>query len=66
MKIIIFSTGCPQCRVLEAKLKQKGIEYEVVNDIAIMTEKGYMSVPVLEVDDVSMTFKQAVDWVNKQ
>jgi glutaredoxin len=66
MKIIIFSTGCPQCRVLEAKLKQKGIEYEVVNDIAIMTEKGYMSVPVLEVDDVSMTFKRAVDWVNKQ
>lgn len=66
MKIILFSTHCPKCNVLEKKLKQKNISYEEVNDIDIMKEKGYLTVPVLEVDDISMDFKTACDWVNSQ
>lgn len=50
--------------MLEKKLKQKNISYEEVNDIEIMKEKGYLSVPILEVDDVSMDFKTASDWIN--
>ena len=64
MKIILFSTKCPRCVVLEKKLQQKNITYEEVNDVDIMEEKGYLSVPVLEVDGVSMNFKEASDWVN--
>lgn len=30
-----------------------------------MKEKGYLSVPVLEVDGVNMDFKTASDWINK-
>jgi hypothetical protein len=52
--------------VLEKKLKQKNILYEEVNDINTMKEKGYLSVPILEIDGVSMDFKQAVDWINTQ
>ena len=66
MKIILFSTKCPRCVVLEKKLKQKGIDYEEVNDVDIMKEKGYLSVPVLEVDGTSMDFKTANDWINSQ
>lgn len=66
MKVILYSTHCPRCNVLEKKLKQKNIPYEEVNDIAIMEEKGYLSVPVLEVDDVSMDFRTANDWINTQ
>jgi len=29
-----------------------------------MEQKGYLSVPVLEVDGKSMDFKEAVDWIN--
>lgn len=50
--------------MLEKKLKQKNILYEEVNDIEIMKEKGYLSVPILEVDDVNMDFKTASDWIN--
>ena len=64
MKIILYSTHCPKCNVLEKKLKEKNIIYEEVNDIEIMKEKGYMSVPVLEVDGVNMDFKTANDWIN--
>lgn len=50
--------------MLEKKLKQKNISYEEVNDIEIMKEKGYLSVPILEVNGVSMDFKTASDWIN--
>lgn len=64
MKIVLFSTKCPKCCVLEKKLQQKNISYEEVNDIDIMREKGYLSVPVLEVDGTRMDFKTANDWIN--
>lgn len=64
MQIILYSTKCPKCSVLEKKLRQKNISYEEVNDVEIMKEKGYLTVPVLEVDGISMDFKQSVDWVN--
>ncbi len=64
MQIILYSTHCPKCNVLEKKLKQKNIPYEEINDIEIMKEKGYLTVPVLEVDGTSMDFKTASDWIN--
>ena len=64
MTVTLYSTGCPRCNVLKKKLQQKKIEYVEINDVSIMEEKGYLSVPVLEVDDTSMDFKEAVDWVN--
>lgn len=64
MAVVLYSTHCPKCNVLKKKLKQKNISYEEVNDIEIMKEKGYLSVPVLEIDSVSMDFKEASDWIN--
>ena len=64
MKIVLFSTKCPKCCVLEKKLQQKNISYEEINDTDIMREKGYLTVPVLEVDGTSMDFKTANDWIN--
>ena len=64
MKITLFSTHCPKCNVLEKKLQQKNISYEEVNDVEIMKEKGYLTVPILEVDCMIMDFKTAVDWIN--
>ncbi len=64
MKVTLFSTHCPKCCVLEKKLKQKNISYEEVNDIEIMKEKGYLTVPVLEVDGISMNFKEAFNYVD--
>lgn len=62
--ITLYSTGCPRCNVLKQKLDNKKIEYTVVNDVDIMTEKGISTVPVLEVDGQLLQFKEAVDWVN--
>lgn len=63
MAVILYSTHCPKCNVLEKKLKQKNISYEEVNDIEIMKKKGYLSAPILEIDDVNMDFKTAFNYV---
>lgn len=64
MNVVLYSTGCPKCKILEAKLKTKNIEYSEITDSNTMLEMGLMSVPVLKVDGERMQFKQAVDWVN--
>lgn len=63
-KIIFHSSHCPRCKVLEAKLKQKGIKYEENNDIQVMLDKGLEMAPALEVDGKMMDFTEAVNWIN--
>ena len=64
MGVVLFSTHCPRCNVLEEKLQQIEVDYDEVNDTSIIEQKGYLNVPVLEVDGKSMDFKEAVDWIN--
>ena len=66
MEVTLYTTFCPKCRVLETKLKQKGIEYKEITDVDIMTEKGFMSVPMLEVDNFVMNFTEANNWINER
>ena len=64
MKVILYSTHCPRCNVLESKLKAKNIAYEEINDEDIMVNKGFLTIPILEVEDKVMDFKTANDWIN--
>ena len=64
--ITLYSTHCPRCRVLETKLTQKNIEFNVVTDVNKMESLGIQSVPILEVNDKLLNFTDAVAWVNKQ
>ena len=64
MQVILYSTGCPKCKVLITKLDSKNINYNVVSDINVIVSKGINTVPVLEVDNNLMDFKTAIDWVN--
>jgi glutaredoxin len=65
-KIVLWSTHCPRCKVLETKLKQKNIEYEEINDVEQMKARGFTEVPKLEVNGVVYDFKGAVDWINRE
>lgn len=61
-KIILYSTHCPKCNILEKKLKEKGISYTEVNDVDEMLGKGFTEVPMLAVNDRIMRFNEAVKW----
>ena len=54
MSVVLYSTHCPRCVVLEKKLKGKAIDYIEINDEGEMRRKGYLDLPVLEVDNVAM------------
>ena len=65
MKITLYTTHCPQCSILEKKLQQKNVSYEIIEDVTIMRKMGMLSVPNLVIDDgAPLNFKQAVEWVN--
>ena len=63
---ILYSTNCPKCKVLETKLKNKNIEFEICNDIDLMLSKGIQQAPYLEIDNELMDFSNAIKWVNKK
>lgn len=65
-KVILWSTHCPRCKVLEQKLKQKGIEYEENTDIELMQAQGFTEAPQLEVDEKIYNFKEAITWIGEQ
>ena len=64
--IIMYSTHCPKCLILEKKLNEAGIDYNVCEDEALMEEKGFDFMPVLEVDGQIMNYGEAVKWVNER
>lgn len=66
MKVILYSTGCPKCRVLKTKLDKKNINYIENNDVEEMLELGFDLLPILKVDNDIMNFTEANDWINKQ
>ena len=37
MNIVLYTTHCPKCKVLEQKLKDKKVEYCICEDIDEMT-----------------------------
>ncbi len=65
--IILYSTGCPRCKVLKKKLDAKGIVYtlEENEDPSFMIEKGFTETPILEVDGRAMGFIEANTWANQ-
>lgn len=65
MKVILYTTNCPRCRVLEQKMNNKNIKYDKITDVDLMTQKGFMTAPMLEVDEEVMDFVTANTWINE-
>lgn len=61
--VILYSTGCPKCRILETKLSEKNIEYKKNTDIEEMKKLGFVSAPILVVDDKTLNFGDAIRWI---
>ncbi len=64
--VMLYSTGCPKCKVLEKKLDMKGIEYQKNNSVMEMIALGFTQAPVLQVGETFMDFAEANAWINQQ
>ena len=65
MNIILYTVDCPKCKVLEKKLNNANISFEVCKDTKLMAERNISKLPMLEEDGEMLTFKEAVDMINK-
>lgn len=65
MKIILYSTGCPKCKVLKHKLEEKVIAYTENGSVDEMLSLGIVQVPVLSVNGELLDFQTANQWVNQ-
>lgn len=66
MKVTLYTTGCPKCAVLKAKLGAKGVEFDTVTNTEEMARKGFEYLPMLEVDGVIYDFAKAIKWINER
>lgn len=66
MKVTLYSTHCPKCNVLTQKLKMANVPFNEVDDIDIMLKKGFMSAPMLEVDNKTLDFTNAMKWIKER
>lgn len=64
--IILYTTHCPKCRVIETKLSKKGIAFETNDNVDEMIKLGFKFAPVLYVDGQYLDFAQANNWINQQ
>ena len=66
--VILYTIGCPKCKILETKLNQKNIPHTICDDRDIMNEMGFDKMPMLFVEgannDVTMNYAEAIKWVN--
>ena len=61
---ILYSTGCPRCKILKKKLSEMGVEYVENNNVDEMLALGFNDVPMLSVDGKLMNFSEAVKWLS--
>ena len=62
--IKFYSTNCPRCHILQKKLDEKNIKYEIHTDIDEMLELGLVNAPALLIEDGTLLdFGMAVKWI---
>lgn len=64
--VILYSTGCPKCKVLEIKLERAGVVYDTNTDVDAMQALGILEAPTLSVDGRLLSFGEAVRWADSQ
>ena len=73
-EIILYSNGCPKCKVLKAKLEAKNITFTENNNIKELISMNIKTLPMLkivkkinnDVEEKFLNFVEANDWVNSQ
>lgn len=58
--VILYSTGCPKCNLLEKRLTASNIDYKISDDVEILIEKGFQSAPVLQINDEYLDYASAM------
>lgn len=63
--MILYSTRCAKCKILEMILQKNEIEFTTSYDISKVVEAGFRYMPVVELDDGSLiSYDEAMEAFN--
>ena len=63
--IILYSTGCPKCKMLKKRLQEYNIPYTENNDVDEMIKLGITTVPYIQVDGELLDFAASWKWTQE-
>lgn len=64
LELILYTTDCPKCKILEQKLKEKNLKFSIISDVEEMKKEGILSAPYLKVNGELRPFYSAITYVN--
>ena len=65
MKVKLYTTHCPKCKILEERLNEKKVKYEVIDNIDELQKMNFKSVPNLEIDGKIYNYLDSIRYLNK-
>lgn len=60
----LYTNHCPQCVILEEKLRKNNIDFSVCDDIESMRQAGVTYTPALCVDGAMLNMSEAWKWID--
>ena len=66
MRIILYSNGCPKCKILKQRLDEKGLEYEESDNVEFLKANKILAFPALNIDGKILKFYHAILWLKNQ
>lgn len=65
MKVTLYTTGCPKCKILHKILTENNIQFNENDSVDEMQKLGFKEIPKLDVDGTIYDFKDAIEWARK-
>lgn len=66
---MLYSTGCPKCKILEKKLEMLGKEFTVISDLdmvlAVAEQNNIQEAPFVSVDGEIYNFTETIKALNE-
>lgn len=62
-EVILYTTHCPKCRILENELSKKKIDFTIIDDVDYMIQKGVSSIPMMEINGKLKNYNEAIRWI---
>lgn len=63
--MILYTDGCPKGIVIERKLNEKGVQFEICDSKEEFERLGYTDLPMLVSDNnIEMDFSKALMWLH--
>lgn len=61
--VILYTSGCGKCIVLQRKLEDAGISFKRETDLSKLVKNGILNLPILEVNGEMYNFSRALKFI---